>query len=566
MWQHRARIAGAAGGLSISLAVTTASAQDASPFAAAARAIAAQPADPPRRASEREAVARIYREPEVRALWSEASLGPTRQAAAAMDVLDRAEVFGLEPARYDVGALRALGLQAGASPAAAARFDVELSRAVVRLLTDLHVGRVEPASVRFDLPNANDRVDFASLARAVARGPDVAAAIASVEPRYAGYRALEQALARYRRLAADTSLRLPRRTTRTIRPGDPYRDLPALGRLLSALGDLDPAAARVDTDSTGIPLYRGAFVGAVARFQLRHGLTADSVIGPATLRALTVPIARRVRQMELTLERWRWLPDTPPDRYIVVNIPAFRLYAFEHDSTACSPVLAMNVIVGQAQGRHDTPVFTSVMREVVFRPYWDVPPSIARKELIPQFRKRPESFAAEQFEIVRRSAPDWPTTTFAPTADNFARVLAGDLRLRQRPGPLNALGFVKFVFPNPYNVYLHGTPAQQLFAESRRDFSHGCIRTERPTDLAELVLRDQAPWDRQAIDSAMNGEKTLHVPVVRPFTVYVLYATTLVDNQGEVRFYPDLYRHDATLERALGLEPITAPSTPAPPR
>ena len=145
----------------------------------------------------------------------------------------------------------------------------------------------------------------------------------------------------------------------------------------------------------------------------------------------------------------------------------------------------MNVIVGQAEGRHDTPVFTGVMREVVFRPYWDVPPSIARKELIPQFRRRPETFAAEDYEIVRRNTADVPATTFAPTSQNFARVLAGELRLRQRPGDNNALGLVKFVFPNPYNVYLHGTPAQSLFAHSRRDFSHGCIRTEHPTELGE---------------------------------------------------------------------------------
>jgi murein L,D-transpeptidase YcbB/YkuD len=405
-------------------------------------------------------------------------------------------------------------------------------------------------------------VDLAALAGAVARATDVSAAVGGVEPPYTGYRALERALARYRVLAADTSLRPPRRTGRTIRPGDPYADLPALARLLIALGDLDPAAARIPAaDSAAMRRYEGAVIDAVVRFQQRHGLDPDSAIGPATLAALSVPLARRVRQIELTLERWRWLPDTPPERYVVVNIPGFRLYAFEHDSAARRPVLAMNVIVGQAEGRHDTPVFTGVMREVVFRPYWDVPPSIARKELIPQFRRRPESFATDGYEIVRRNTADVPATTFAPTSQNFARVLAGELRLRQQPGENNALGLVKFVFPNQYNVYLHGTPAQSLFAHSRRDFSHGCIRTEHPTDLAELVLRDQAPWDRAAMDSVMNGDRTVHVPIVRPLTVFVLYATAVVGDGGEVRFYPDLYGHDTALERVLGLPPISVRPT-----
>jgi murein L,D-transpeptidase YcbB/YkuD len=272
-----------------------------------------------------------------------------------------------------------------------------------------------------------------------------------------------------------------------------------------------------------------------------------------------VPLAQRVRQIELTLERWRWLPDRAPSRYVVVNIPGFRLYTFEDDSTARHPVLAMNVIVGQAEGRHDTPVFTATMREVVFRPYWDVPPRIARTELVPLFRRRPEYFVNEGFEIVRPGASEAKAPTLAPTSRNLTRVAAGELRVRQRPGPTNALGFAKFVFPNRYHVYLHGTPAQSLFAHTRRDYSHGCIRVEQPNDLAEFVLRGQDPWDRATIDSAAHGSRTLHVPIARPLPVFVLYATAVADGDGAVSFYPDLYRHDARLERALGLQAITAP-------
>ena len=306
-------------------------------------------------------------------------------------------------------------------------------------------------------------------------------------------------------------------------------------------------------------MYTGALVRAVRSFQRRHGLDPDGAIGPATMTALRVPLAQRVRQIELTLERWRWLPDRAPSRYVVVNIPGFRLYTFEDDSTARHPVLAMNVIVGQAEGRHDTPVFTATMREVVFRPYWDVPPRIARTELVPLFRRRPEYFVNEGFEIVQPGASEAEAPTFAPSSRNLTRDAAGELRVRQRPGSTNALGFVKFVFPNRYQVYLHGTPAQSLFAHTRRDYSHGCIRVEQPNDLTEFVLRGQDPWDRAAIDSAMHGSRTLHVPIARPLPVFVLYATAVADGDGTVSFYPDLYRHDARLERALGLQAITAP-------
>ena len=293
------------------------------------------------------------------------------------------------------------------------------------------------------------------------------------------------------------------------------------------------------------------------RFQRRHGLDADGVIGQATMTQLRVPLARRVRQIELTLERWRWLPGRPASRYIVVNIPSFRLYAFENDSAAERPVLAMNVIVGKANGRHNTPVFSATMREVVFHPYWDVPPRIARTELVPSFRRTPATFEREGFEIVRLGAGEVNAPTFPPTAQNLARVAAGELRVRQRPGPANALGVVKFVFPNRYNVFLHDTPTRGLFASTRRDFSHGCIRVAQPNDLAEFVLRGQEPWDRVAIDSITTGDGTVHVPVVRPIQVVVLYATAAVAEDGTVRFYPDLYRHDAALERALGIAPVS---------
>jgi murein L,D-transpeptidase YcbB/YkuD len=487
--------------------------------------------------------------------WSAPGRGPSPQALAVIDELTASELRGLPPLRYDVTTLGELAARSSVSEADATRFDMTLTRAVTRFLMDVHKGRVGPATVDFDLPNAHDRVDFAELVATVARAADVRAAIERVEPPYAGYRALLRVLPRYRALAADTTLRPPPAAGRSIRPGDSYVGIDRLARLLAALGDLDTAsiatAALTADERPRLATYDDSLVAAVMRFQRRHGLDPDGIIGRATMAALRVPLAQRVRQIELTLERWRWLSDRPPRRFVVVNIPGFHLQVFEDDSAAERPQLAMNVIVGQAEGRHDTPVFTATMTEVVFRPYWDVPPRIARTELIPIFRRRPAYFTSEEFEIVRRGAADGQTTTFPPTERNLARIANGELRLRQRPGPKNALGFVKFLFPNKYNVYLHGTPAQELFAHSRRDFSHGCIRTERPRELAELVLEGQSPWTRETIDSVMSGDRTVHVPIARPLSVFVLYATAVVGDDGDVYFFPDLYGHDAELERVL---------------
>ena len=542
----------------IALAARTAGAQASDPFASAVRALLVMRGETDDRPAEQVALVRMYPPSDSRPLWTLPDGRPTVQASAAIGALASAESHGLVSEDYDVTALWELWFTAEVSRADAARFDVALTRTMIRFLADLRFGRIDPASVRFDLPNVEDLVALATLITAVARAADVPAAVAAATPAYAGYQALERALARYRALARDTTLRTPERVATTIRAGDRYAGTLALARWLWALGDLDSASADVAMRGSvgSVPVYDSALVAAVTRFQRRHGLDADGAIGPATMHQLRVPLAQRIRQIELTLERWRWLSGRAPSRYVVVNIPAFRLEVFEDDSAARRPVLASNVVVGQADGRHETPVFTATMREVVFRPYWDVPTSIARAEVLPMIRRRPESFAEDGFEIVRRDAPDAATVTFAPNAHNLARVAAGELRVRQRPGPANALGVLKFVFPNRYNVFLHDTPLRTLFANSRRDYSHGCVRVERPKALAELVLRGQALSDPTAIDSVIHGSQTVHVPIAEPLTVLVWYATAIADGDGMVSFYPDIYGRDEALERALRLPAI----------
>ena len=260
---------------------------------------------------------------------------------------------------------------------------------------------------------------------------------------------------------------------------------------------------------------------------------------------------QHLRQIELTMERWRWLPDNLGDRFLVVNVPAFQLYAFDLTGGNVQPSLTMPVVVGSA-ARHETPIFSGLMQYMVFRPYWNIPPGILRSETIPKLRRDPGSLTRSRLEIVAAGAPDAPSTTYPATAANLSRVASGALRIRQRPGPSNSLGKAKFIFPNTYNVYLHDTPAQDLFDKTRRDFSHGCIRVANPPALAQFVLQDQPRWTPAAIDSAMNtGPESQKVPLAKPVGVYVLYGTVLVEPDGAMHFYDDLYRLDASLERAL---------------
>ncbi|MBX6330301.1 MAG: L,D-transpeptidase family protein [Gemmatimonadaceae bacterium] len=505
---------------------------------------------------------------------------PTPRADAAIASLAAAASHGLRARDYDAeplrarAAARAAGAVGAAAPraseaparrelvgdvprgapvavdqAAVARFDVWLSLSVMRFMQHLHRGRANPRSLGFALPADTVPFDLAAQTLAASRSADVESVFRAAEPPFSRYAALERALATYRALAADTTLHLPPRAARSVRPGDVYAGVPVLRRLLSALGDLAPSdTARAAAGADDV--YDAPLVGAVRAFQERHALVADGTIGPATMAQLRVPLAQRVRQIELTLERWRWLPVEPGRRFAVVNIAGFRLYLFNRDVAGEAPVLALDVIVGQAYRRRRTPVFVGTMRSVVFRPYWDVPPSIARNEIIPAIRKDPAYFTREALEIVRGTGADG--VRYAPTAANLARVAAGTLRIRQRPGEKNALGPVKFIFPNAYNVYLHGTPATELFAHARRDFSHGCIRVSDPAALATFVLQGQDDWDRPRIEAAMRGTRTVQVTLARPLPVYILYATAVVADDGRVFFYPDVYGHDAALARALG--------------
>jgi murein L,D-transpeptidase YcbB/YkuD len=259
-----------------------------------------------------------------------------------------------------------------------------------------------------------------------------------------------------------------------------------------------------------------------------------------------VPISARVRQMQLTLERWRWLPVSLTSPPIVANIPEFRLRAFDETYHVA---LTMGVVVGKAYN-HDTPVFGDEMEYVVFRPYWNVPYSIARSEFFSKIAKDPNYLANKGFAVVNAKQEVVAAGPVSPEV--LAQLRAGKLFIRQNPGPKNSLGLVKFIFPNDFSVYMHDSPEQALFSRERRDFSHGCIRLEKPADLAVFVLRQMPGWDADKVRAAMkDGPPNRQVNLTRPIPVLIVYGTAVVPEDGLVHFYDDIYGHDKALDQVL---------------
>jgi L,D-transpeptidase YcbB len=472
---------------------------------------------------------------------------PSAQAQQVIAILKNADQEGLFAEDYDgsrwgdrVAKLKPTAPQP--SEADAVRFDAALTVCVMRYVSDLHIGKVNPKHFGFGFDIEAKKYDLPGfLKKDVVDASDVAGILAQVEPPYPGYRRTIKALQTYLELAKEYDGEPLPAVKGTIAPGDSYPGVPRLIRFLRLVGDL-PADANVPEDET---IYQGPLVDAVKSFQRRHGRDSDGRIGAQTLADLNVPLKQRVRQMQLTLERWRWMPDAYQKAPIVVNIPEFRLRAYDEKFKIA---LTMNVVVGKAYD-HSTPVFEEKMAYVVFRPYWNVPYSIAKAEYLSRVARDPDYLSKKGFEVV--NSRQEVVTSGTVTSDVLEQLRAGKLFLRQAPGPKNSLGLVKFIFPNDYSVYMHDTPAQEFFSKSRRDFSHGCIRLGKPADLAVWVLRDNPGWDMDRVRAAMNGGATQQVNLAHRIPVLIVYGTVIVTEDGTVHFYDDIYGHDASLEEVL---------------
>ena len=356
-----------------------------------------------------------------------------------------------------------------------------------------------------------------------------------------------RALNQYRVLADEDDGELLQATEEPVEPGDHYAGTPRLIRLLSRIGDLPASSVPDDSE-----LYEGDLVTAVKRFQSRHGIEPDGRIDTKTLEQLNIPLRARVRQLELALERWRRRPYDPARPAIVLNLPEFRLRAFGGANAAGhDPELEMKVIVGEAPD-HKSPILRSQLETVIFLPYWNVPASIQRIELLPEIEQDRSWVSANHFEMVTRQGE---VAGDGRVSDDMLPALGtGKLQLRQKPGPKNTLGLVKFVFPNEYGIYMHDTSARWLFDRERRDLSHGCIRVEKPGDLADWVLRGQSGWSRDRVVEAMQGTESISVKVKRPIQVVLMYVTAVVMSNGEVHFFPDIYSEDQALEEELAAQ------------
>ena len=466
---------------------------------------------------------------------------PTARALVVIKRLQAADGEGLLAQDYDSplwpGRLAELERR-GRAPTESEllRFDLALTVCAMRYILDLRLGRINPQPFHSTAAFETEILwpsDF--LRKKLISARNVEAAFSGLEPEFPAYRRLIGAVQRYKKLALeDKGGGLPA-TKFPVRPGQRYSGVPRLTQLLRLLGDLPPGA------SPGKEIYSVTLAKAVKSFQLRHGLPPDGVLGERTLRQLNTPLEQRLRQLRLTLERWRWLPHEFTRPPILVNIPEFRLYAGD------AP--AQKVVVGMAF-EHETPVLASKLTEVIFRPPWTVPLSIQVAEIVPEIEKDPAYLLARDFEVI--DGMDAVVSSGPVSASLLARLRSGQAILRQRPGPGNALGLVKFLISNSHSIYIHGAPSRRGFRGSQRDLSHGCIRVEDPAALADWVLRDQPEWTPERIRAAMAGEETITVKLTEPVPVLIQYGTAAVREDGEVRFFEDIYNRDTA--EALAFE------------
>ncbi|HEV8581178.1 MAG TPA: L,D-transpeptidase family protein [Thermoanaerobaculia bacterium] len=465
-------------------------------------------------------------------VWSNLR-GPRPQAKELIEAIPALGADGLDIRRYQPQRLSALVKEVQETknfddPEAQRRLadlDVELTYTYLSLAAHLARGRLQPKTIHAEWYTKPRSVDLdARLGQALAAedAHQIVKILRSLTPPYVDYERLRQALVHYRALMAKGGWGAMSPGP-DLRPGDRGPQVAALRARLAALGDLP---ATVKPPDPGTDVFDGDVAAAVSRFQRRHGLEITGKVDEETLAELNVPVQDRVRQLQVNMERWRWLPATLGDHYIVVNVPEFRLDVVEAEKTA----MTMRVIVGKDQSR--TPAFSDKMSYIEVNPYWNVPESIANAEILPKLAADPGYLASHNMEYVGEPP-----------------------RLRQRPGGDNPLGKLKFMFPNDFNIYLHDTPAGHLFSKAERSFSHGCIRIEKPFELATYLLRGDPKWTPEALQAAIDSGENTTISLPRPLPVHILYWTAWADPDGTVEFRKDIYGHDAQLEQALAAEP-----------
>jgi len=491
-------------------------------------------------------LARFYRNRDFQPAWMDGE-GRFPQAKDLVDSIHACSLEGLKPDVYHLATIEAVLAAVQEARAAGTPVEPEGLSDLDLLLTDAFLlygshllsGRVDPETIHTRWLVKGREADLAGLLQTALEAKEVGQALEGLLPEYPEYASLREALQEYKAIGERGGWPpVPEGPTLHSDERDPR--VVALHVRLIASGDLG-------TDEGADPeILDGHVEQAVRRFQGRHGLVEDGSVGTATLAALNVPVEDRIRQIEINMERWRWLPDDLGRRYILVNTADFSLEIVEEGES----VLAMRVVAGKKARR--TPVLSAKMTYLVLNPYWHIPHRIAVRDILPKVKKDPgylDRQGIRVFESWEEFAPEIPSETIdwsSITKNNFF------FKLRQNSGPRNALGRVKFMFPNKFAVYLHDTPSRYMFKRKRRDFSSGCIRVEGPIDLACYVLRGNPKWTREEVLSAIDSGETRIVWLPEPIPVHVLYWTAWVDRQGTVQFRRDVYDRDGPLDRALG--------------
>jgi len=457
---------------------------------------------------------------------------PRPQMDELIATLEHVDRDGLDPELYGTSALARKRADAGRGfltakgfdPDTAASLDVWLTYLYLQYVSDITNGVGNLSKIDPNWQIKPSRIDSAVLLQSAIDQNRVKQSLDDLLPRDPQYGALRDALAAYRAIAQKGGwTALP--GSLKLKPGQHSPAVPALAQRLAATSDY---TASVDTAATE---YGGELVEAMKRFQRRHGLEPDGIVGRAAVAELNVPVERRIEQIQLNLERLRWLPRDLGDRHILVNIPEYRLEVWDHGQVP----LAMKVVVGKQDT--PTPIFNDTMTYLIFAPYWNVPDSIAQNETLPNVMRDPSFLEKTNMEVLDKAGH-----VVDPSTVDLSN--PSEYRFRQRPGGSNSLGSVKFMFPNQFNVYLHDTPADSLFARATRSFSHGCVRIEEPEALAEYVLRDQPEWTRERIKSAMHANEETTVKLKAAIPVYLGYWTARVTPDGVVQFRPDIYGID----------------------
>jgi murein L,D-transpeptidase YcbB/YkuD len=481
-----------------------------------------------------EQIHRLYSRREFRPAWSDPQIAAQLHRALADSRDD-----GLDPSDYYLGELTAVAAKLPTLTDADelhAQYDLLNTEALLRLVYHLSFGKVDPRSFdsRWNYGRSVEDSGLAGEIESALGAPDIYERVAALKPTHNLYGLLRQELRRYRAIEAAGGWS-PIPAGASLRPGAADARIPALRKRLETTGDLDAALA---SDST---LYDAELEASVKGFQERSGLAPDGLLGARTLEELNVPVSERIRQLRINLDRGRVLLHDLPHEFVVVNVAAYLIY-----------FMRGREIVWQARAQvgkpyRETPIFRSEITYLVWNPTWTVPPTIIAHDILPEARRDPESIARRGLNVLDPNGVE-----VDPASVDWARFRTGHIpyTLRQDPGPGNALGRVKFMFPNQYSVYLHDTPSQRLFDAPDRTFSSGCVRVERALELAKLLLNDPARWDDAAVGAVLNSRKTRNVTLQQKMPVLLAYWTAWANPDG-IHFRRDIYGQDAKWGLAL---------------